>query len=353
MSQLFSEATQFIDEATGELLVGGFLYIGTNGLDAKLNAVSIYPDRELSGTPLANPQRIGSDGRALNKIWIAGKYSFKVESSANVQKYNELENGFDEAVGNTLLINSLGVNDVVVNGSPTVTTLVDSQTYVFTAPADNTGAMTLKIDNTAVMPLKIRHDQALASGDIKADQKIVIVANLTDGIFEVINDLSGVTLNGVEELTNKTLTTPTITSPTITNPAISGATGTAAYTSQLLTVGLVPVYGMFVLDIPEKLVDDLSPPVAATAIDSATLNAAGAIKAILRIVCINDSPTEVFAASATYTNGNAYLKLRTESDGDNTTEFVVNLDGNNDFWYSCSDITITTTFEIYLIGYYV
>ncbi len=215
MSQLFDEAVQFTDEVTGELLVGGLLYIGANGLDAKLNPISIFSNRELTGTPLANPQTIGVDGRSENKIWLSGKYSFKVEDSANVQKYNELENGFDEQVGNTLLINALGVNDVVVNGSPTVTTLVDSQTYIFTAPADNTGAMTLKIDSTAALPLKIHHNQALASGDIKQDQKVVVVANLADNVYEVQTDLSGVTLNGVETLTNKTLTSPVISTPTI------------------------------------------------------------------------------------------------------------------------------------------
>jgi hypothetical protein len=215
MSQLFDESQQFIDEDTGELLVGGFIYIGANGLDAKLNPITIYPDRELAGIALANPQTIGADGRSTNKIWVAGKYSFKVEDSANVQKYNELENGYDEQVGNTLLVNALGVNDVVANGSPTVTALVDSQTYVFTAPANNTCAMTLKVDATPVMPLKIRYNQALASGDVIAGQKIAVIANLTDSIFEVVNDLSGVTLGGAETLTNKTLIEPTITSPDI------------------------------------------------------------------------------------------------------------------------------------------
>ena len=192
MSQLFDEAVQFTDETTGALLDGGLLYIGTNGLDAKLNPITIYPDRELVGTPLANPQTIGSDGRAENKIWVAGKYSFKVENSANVQKYNELENGFDEAVGNTLLVNALGTDDVVVNGSPTVTTLVDSQTYIFTAPATNTGAMTLTIDSTATMDIKKYHDQAILTGDIEIGQKVMVIANLTDSVYELQTDISPV-----------------------------------------------------------------------------------------------------------------------------------------------------------------
>ena len=185
MSQLFDESQQFIDETTGELLVGGKLYIGTVSLDAKTNPISVYGNRALTGAAIAQPVILGADGRVSTKLWLSGKYSFIVDSSADVQKYSALDNGVDEQVGNTLLINSLGTNDVTVTGSPTVTTLVDNQTYIFTAPADNTGAMTLDIDTIGAKAIRKGHDQAMASGDIKASQKLVVVWNETDDWFEI------------------------------------------------------------------------------------------------------------------------------------------------------------------------
>ncbi|MCP5015633.1 MAG: hypothetical protein GY938_10210, partial [Ketobacter sp.] len=147
MSSVRNENTQFIDPDTSEPINNGYIYIGLQSLDPILNPKTIYPDRALAGIPLGNPQRTGTDGRSLNKIWVEGKYSIKVTDSAGVQKLIDLDRGEDTQIGNSLLINSLGVNDVVVTGSPTIQTLVDNQTYIFTAPAANTGAMTLQIDS--------------------------------------------------------------------------------------------------------------------------------------------------------------------------------------------------------------
>lgn len=202
MPSVINEYQQFEDEDTGELIVNGYIYIGTQNLDAKLNLITIYPDRALSGTPLANPQRTGSDGRALNKIWIPGKYSMKVEDSNNVQKLNDLDRGEDPQTGNTKLINVLGVNDLVSDASPTITTLIDSQAYIFSAPAAPTGAMTLKIDSTAIKDIKKGDGLAIEANDFAESQKIVVVYNEPDDWFEVTSgvlspDFSGnVTIGG-------------------------------------------------------------------------------------------------------------------------------------------------------------
>ncbi len=185
MSSVRNENTQFKDAVTGELINNGYIYIGLQNLDPVLNPATIYPDRALAGIPLANPQRTGTDGRSLNKIWVEGKYSIKVTDSAGVQKLIDLDRGDDALAGNSLLINSLGVNDVVVTGSPTIQTLVDNQTYIFTAPAANTGAMTLKIDSLDAKPIKKAHDEAMAADDVKEDQKLVVIYNESDGIFEL------------------------------------------------------------------------------------------------------------------------------------------------------------------------
>jgi len=189
MPAQLNEATQYIDPDTGELLVNGYIYIGTNSLDAKLNAITIYSDRSLA-TPISNPQRTGSDGRAVNKIWMQGKYSMKVEDSANVQKLNYLDLGEDSVTGNTILSNTQGVNDITAEGSPTITSLVDKQTYIFTAPNTNTGPMTLNIDSTAVIPIKKLHDVDLAAGDVITGQQMAVIRNQADNTYEVISNIA-------------------------------------------------------------------------------------------------------------------------------------------------------------------
>jgi hypothetical protein len=190
MAAQLNENIQYIDESTGELIVNGYIYIGTAGLDAKLNTITIYSDRELT-TPIANPQRTGADGRAVNKIWIPGKYSLKVEDSANVQKLNSLDEGESSTtIDPVALTNAQGTNDVTAEGSPTVTALVDKQTYVFTAPATNTGAMTLKIDATTAYAIVKNHDQAMVLNEVEANQLVVVMWNATDSKYELISNIA-------------------------------------------------------------------------------------------------------------------------------------------------------------------
>lgn len=196
MTSVRNENTQFEDELTGELINNGFIYIGLQNLDPVLNPKTIYPDRALAGIPLANPQRTGTDGRSINKIWVEGKYSVKVTDSAGAQKLIDLDKGDDALVGNSLLINSLGINDVVVTGSPTIQTLIDNQTYVFTAPAANTGAMTLEIDSIPAKDIRKGHDQAMENGDVKEDQKLIVVYNETDDWFEMQSAVAGSVFSG-------------------------------------------------------------------------------------------------------------------------------------------------------------
>ena len=186
MAAQLDENIQYVDESSGELIVNGYIYIGTSGLDAKLNTITIYSDRELT-TPISNPQRTGSDGRAVNKIWIPGKYSLKVEDSANVQKLNDLDLGeSDTSIDPVGLGNVQGTNAITAEGSPTVTALVDKQTYIFIAAAGNTGAVTLKIDSTTAYPIK-KNNEDFVSGEIIANQIVAVIWNDTSSIFEMIN----------------------------------------------------------------------------------------------------------------------------------------------------------------------
>ena len=184
MPSLITEHQQWFDESTGALIVSGSMYIGTQNLDPEANPITVYSDRSLA-TAITNPVPIGADGRATSKVWIPAKYSMKITDSSDVQKFIDLDRGSDTELGNTKLINSLGINAVTATSSPSIEGYVGGQTYIFSAPADNTGAMTLKIDSLAVTDIKKGHDQAMASGDIKADQQIVVVYNSTDDWFEI------------------------------------------------------------------------------------------------------------------------------------------------------------------------
>lgn len=99
MAALLDEQKQYTDELTGELINAGYIYVGTQSLDPKLNLIAIYSDRDLL-VPIANPQRTGADGRAVNKIWVPDFYSLAVYDTNDVQKYIQLDNGSEDAYTN-------------------------------------------------------------------------------------------------------------------------------------------------------------------------------------------------------------------------------------------------------------
>jgi len=185
MSAIFAEDEQHFDPITSELLVGGKIYLGVAGLDPIVNPINVYDNREFTGSPLGQPIIIDVNGRATNKMWVSGKYSLRIDSSADVLKYQNLQNGFDEAVGNIQTTTPLGVNDITAVGVPVQSAYVDNKTYIVTAPANNTGAMTINIDALGVIPIKKAHDQAIVSGDIKADMKLQLIYNSTDNWMEL------------------------------------------------------------------------------------------------------------------------------------------------------------------------
>lgn len=205
MPSVIDENTQFIDPLTSTPIVNGYIYIGANGLDAELNAITIYSDRDLNpATPLSNPQRTDSSGRSVNKIWIPGRYSMKVTDSADVQKLNDLDLGELVAIGTTKLTNVQGSDIITAEGSPTIATLTDGQLYVFTTILANTGAVTLQIDATPIYPIKKNHDVALVANDLESSQMIVVAWNSTDSVYELQSSIARAsnTLNGQELILN-------------------------------------------------------------------------------------------------------------------------------------------------------
>jgi hypothetical protein len=185
MPSLIDENQAFFG-TDGLPLVSGKIYIGSQNQDPVSNAITIYSDRGLT-TTLANPQTLDSYGRPTNKIWIPGKYSMRVDNSADVQQYQELDNGELAQTGISLLDNVQGTNTITAEGSPSITTLVDKQVYIFTAANAVTGAATLKIDTTAAKTIKKAHDQDVVADDIEADQVVAVAYNSTDDVFEMIS----------------------------------------------------------------------------------------------------------------------------------------------------------------------
>jgi len=182
VSAFIAENTQFLNDS-GKPIVAGFLYIGTQNLDPKLNPIPIFSDRELT-VVLANPQTLDADGRSTNKIWIPGRYSMKVEDSNNVQELQELDNGEDANAGNTLLINVSGTNIIKADASPAITALINAQIYSLTPVNTNTGATTLEIGTTPITAINL-NGAALSGGELQADISTLLIHNSTRSVFDL------------------------------------------------------------------------------------------------------------------------------------------------------------------------
>lgn len=185
MASLLNEHTQYVDD-NGKPFVDGFVYIGEQGADPKLNPKTIYEDRELT-TPIANPQAIGADGRSVNKIWLDGRYSILVEDLNNNQEYQNLDNGADESSGSTNLVNVIGANNITAEAAVTITQYVDKQVYIFTSAQTNTGPVTLDIDNVGVKDVTRDNGDAINAGDMGAGYVQVVIYNEVTDDFQWIN----------------------------------------------------------------------------------------------------------------------------------------------------------------------
>lgn len=186
MSATLNEQDQWVDEATGELVVNGFVFYGDQNLDPVLNPLAggIFSDRALT-VALANPQRTGADGRTVNKVWLSGRYSIKLEDSNNVQLYQELDVGENETTGTTSLTNVQGTNTITADGVPTVDELVNGQFYVFIPANTNTGAATLKIDSTTAKAVEV-NGGALTGNELAADITVAVAFNSAADVFDMV-----------------------------------------------------------------------------------------------------------------------------------------------------------------------
>lgn len=179
-------------------------------------------------------------------------------------------------------------------------------------------------------------------------------------------DIEGVTLkNGAT--TSDSTTTDSITPKTTDGDLALTRNGTGD-----ITIDGVPTYGLVVLDTPELIAPAPLVLNTWTAVNSTTLNAASAVKAVLR-VSINDtnpaSSTTVLVIMNLRKTGSAIpvsnatrasigreqiSSAITGLNASDISEATINLDSNSDFdYYYQSSAGYTLASEIYLIGYYV
>ncbi len=199
MPARIDEKTQFVDSA-GLPIVSGKIYIGLQNSDPVANPITIFSDRALT-IPIANPQATDSEGRSVNKIWIPGDYSIRVDDALDVQKMIDLDAGVTtDTSGVTPLSNVAGTDTITAQGNPAVLVYEDNEMYIFQAVNNNTGAVTLNIDGVGATPIRNNVVDELVANDIIANGAICVIFNAGLNEFEWVNQ-------NVTNLENNLLTT--------------------------------------------------------------------------------------------------------------------------------------------------
>lgn len=185
MPAILDEHQQWLD-TNGKPLVGGKVYFGVQSADPITSPQTIYSDREFT-TAISQPQLLDSNGRTTNKVWIKQRYSIRVDDLNDVQQYQSLDNGEPGSVGVTTLDNVAGADTITATASPTITALLDKETYVFKTVSINSGAVTLNIDGIGAVSVVKHRGVALEQGDFAADEIITVIYNATSNTFDIAN----------------------------------------------------------------------------------------------------------------------------------------------------------------------
>ena len=232
MTSILVEHAQYTN-AAGRPIVGGKLYVGTNGADpvATSGITTIYSDRALT-VPLANPQTLGTDGRAANKVWVDGKYSLQVNSvvgAVETQEFQDLDAGLSGATIASLSVNNIIGNNTITGQTPAaLTALTSGQQFVFTTTAANTAPVTLTIDTTGSRSVVKNNDQAILPAEFAASQVVIVAYNATNGNFEWVNHNNKV-LSFYQGSDIAAATTTNIWSTSGNTVSITGTTGISSF----------------------------------------------------------------------------------------------------------------------------
>lgn len=186
MSVVLDEHKIYLDSA-GVPLSGGFLTFGTVNADPVANLITVYSDRELT-TPLTNPVTLNSSGQSSTKIWVDGKYSLRVSDSADVQIYQDLDNGEDSGGLTSVFVSSISGSDVIVGTtSQGLTSYTADQAFQFTTAASpNTTNVTLNIDGVGEKAVVRDYDVPLIAGELSASQSTIVMYNAINDNFELV-----------------------------------------------------------------------------------------------------------------------------------------------------------------------
>lgn len=77
-----------------------------------------------------------------------------------------------------------------VSFTPAPSAYTDGMTVAFKANTVNTDAATLNVNSLGAKTIKKHNDRDLATGDIEAEQIVVVVYNSTDGVFEMVSPVA-------------------------------------------------------------------------------------------------------------------------------------------------------------------
>jgi len=184
MPVIVDEHTQYMDIG-GKPLLAGKVFIGVVNQDPVLNPEPIFSDPALS-IALTNPQPLNSRGQTVSKIYVAGRYSFKLEDFSGSQIEQDLDRGSVPAIGITALTNIQGTDDITASANNTIAAYVDKAQFSLTIINSPTGATTLNIDGLGAITIKNKGVDILP-GQLLANGIIVVAFNIIGPVFELVS----------------------------------------------------------------------------------------------------------------------------------------------------------------------
>jgi len=193
MPAFIDENQQFIDPDTSVPIVNGDIFFGEQGADPEALPITVFVDRGLT-TAILQPIKTNASGRTTQKIFIPGRYSFRVRNSAGSEKLIDTDAGSIAAVGTTVLTNVTSANTITANADPVITELLNGDQFTFTAIAINTDKMTLNIDGLGAKAIKFNFDEEMAPGFIQQNQTVNLTYNSTTDTFAWDNEGRGISI---------------------------------------------------------------------------------------------------------------------------------------------------------------
>jgi hypothetical protein len=93
-------------------------------------------------------------------------------------------------------------NAIKVTPNRTIGALYDGLTIAFEVTANNSGAVTIEVATSAAKNIRKSHDVALASGDLEAGQKIVIVYNSDEDRWQMLSGTAAAAVSAINDLSD-------------------------------------------------------------------------------------------------------------------------------------------------------